>query len=326
MDNIELIGTLSADGALQGTISPGQVPSDPVLQDVTVKSTDTQQTVEAVEGYDGIGIVTVEALDLQAKAVTLGSQQQVIEPDAGKDGLSSVTVPAVSLQNKTVTPTASQQTVTADAGYDGLGTVTVDAQSGGTDTLDELFNGNQASIMDPISFTMTDNNSNHSCYGFSPGLNVTLPSTITKITGGAFYKQEKLLSLNGSGVTTVQGSAFANSGVTSVSLPAVTSYDDYAFINCQQLPSIRCGAGVTQLPEGFAQGCWALTDIYLGATSVVSLPDLTYGYPLASGGSALTVHVPASVLSQYQNDSDWQAMIAAAANDGLTISIVGDYA
>jgi hypothetical protein len=77
----------------------------PTLQDVTVHSGETQSTVTAEEGYDGIGTVTVEALNLQEKTAVLStcSTANIVEPDDGKDGLSKVTVPQVKLQDVTVT-------------------------------------------------------------------------------------------------------------------------------------------------------------------------------------------------------------------------------
>lgn len=102
----------------------------PTLQDVTVHSGETQSTVTAEEGYDGIGTVTVEALNLQEKTAVLStcSTANIVEPDDGKDGLSKVTVPQVKLQDVTVT-LGSSQVIEPDGsqGYIGLGSVTIPA-------------------------------------------------------------------------------------------------------------------------------------------------------------------------------------------------------
>lgn len=96
-----ITGAIATSGTITGAINI--TAADPRLENVTVKSSNIQQVVTAGQGYDGIGIVTVEALDLQ---------------------------------DKTVTPSAAQQVVTADNGYDGLGTVTVEA---GADNLPAAF-------------------------------------------------------------------------------------------------------------------------------------------------------------------------------------------
>lgn len=65
------------------------------LEDVTVTPSTSQQTVTAGEGYDGIGTVTVEAVNL--------------------------------VDNINVTPLTSQQTITAGLDYNGIRKVTVGA-------------------------------------------------------------------------------------------------------------------------------------------------------------------------------------------------------
>ena len=105
----------------------GSASSTPTLQDVTVKSTDTTQTVTAESGYDGIRQITVSPIDLETKTVKSTTSSQTVLPTSGKDGISEITVSPISLQDKTVTPTSSQQTITADSGYDGLGSVVVGA-------------------------------------------------------------------------------------------------------------------------------------------------------------------------------------------------------
>lgn len=72
-----------------------ELDTEPTLQDKTVAPSDTQQTITADDGFDGLGTVTVESIKLQDKTVIPSSEQQTITADQGYDGLGTVTVGAV---------------------------------------------------------------------------------------------------------------------------------------------------------------------------------------------------------------------------------------
>lgn len=378
-----LTGTISGSATLSGVVSPGQVPSgaEPVLQDVSVKSSDTEQTVEAEEGYDGIGTVTVSPYSLQDVSVTLsgseqvitadsaqgydalgevtvpglslenvsvksGSTQQTVEAQQNYDGIGTVTVQPLSLQDVTVTLSNQQQVITADTsqGYDALGSVTVPAESGGgggggTDYMNALFNDGST----PQSVQMVDSGG-HKCYGFAAGFSVTLPNTVTKVMTGAFTDVKTLTAVTGQTVTEVQSSAFYGcTNLASVSfsnlytigsyafcytaLTSVTfntlggnSLGEGAFMGCGDLTYVKLGASQS-LPDSCFEGCMQLTDLYLGwSGNPVSL-----GANVFNGIIDLTVHVRSSKLADYQANSDWQAAIAQAQQDGNSITLVGDY-
>ncbi len=260
--------------------------SEPVLETATVKSTNVEQTITPEEGVDGFSSVTVEALELQ---------------------------------NKTITPTTSQQTITADTGYDALGTVTVDASSGGTDTLDDLFN----TYGTPVDFTMTDEG-DHICYGFRTGFNVTLPSTVTAIDGLSFCGLGMqtglaggLKSISGAGVLSVGSSAFSMcGGLQTVDLPAVISLGSSAF-SYTTLTSLRFPNLQSIGSECFAYAD-QLTNLYIGYDGVCALGFNAFA---TWGSRKVTVHVPSAHLSNYEADSDW----ASAVSSGKC-ELVGDYA
>ena len=324
------------EAILVGKISPGQIAGEPNLEDVTVKSTDEQQTVEAGEGYDGIGTVTVEALSLQDVTVTLSNQQQVITADSGQ-------------------------------GYDALGSVTVPAESGGNDQLNELINKSPSS--GNYAASATPDSGNSVCYGFSAGFGLTLDNGFTSINDSAFAGQGSIMSISGPGVLTVGESAFSNcASLMSVSLPSATSLGHYAFYSCGSLSSISLpsvtsagtyafyASGVTtvslpslttlganafeqctglataqlgvvqSLPDYAFSGCYGLSDIYLGSATVIALGSDVFAGIGDGSPRDLTVHVPSDKVSAYEADQDWAAAITAALDEDVTITFVGDYA
>ena len=66
----------------------------PTLQNKTVSPTTSQQSVTADYGYDGLGTVTVNAIQTETKTATPSTSQQTINATSGKY-MTSVTVSAV---------------------------------------------------------------------------------------------------------------------------------------------------------------------------------------------------------------------------------------
>lgn len=96
------------------------------VQSKTVKSSQTQQTINPPEGVDGFNPVIVSPFTLQSKTANPSTVQQTIKPDTGVDALSQVFVSAAPLQEKTVVPASTQQIIVPDTdrGYYGLSKVT----------------------------------------------------------------------------------------------------------------------------------------------------------------------------------------------------------
>lgn len=278
---------LSNVGSLTGTI----FPSVPKLQEVTVKSnTSGAQTVTPETGYDGFSQVTVGAIDLQAKTVTLGNSEQVIEPDSGKDGLSSVTVPAVALQDKTVTPTSSQQTITADSGYNGLGTVTVGAS---TDRLNDAFDtGVQNVILSGSgNFSLKLQNVVANGYGYIASRvfsdNTAIQSfsapDATEVGNYTFTVCSNLSSVSFPKVTTIGINALSQTAITSLSLPEATTIGSYLCNKCSNLisaslPKFQGSIGASYM---FAE-CSNLTTVNLPELLTLSNYSFMKCYALAS--------------------------------------------
>ncbi len=71
-----------------------QGSSAPSLQNKTVSPTTSQQSVTADNGYDGLGTVTVNAIQTETKTATPSTSQQTVNATSGKY-MTSVTVSAV---------------------------------------------------------------------------------------------------------------------------------------------------------------------------------------------------------------------------------------
>lgn len=264
----------------------------PNLQSKTVTLSSTQQTITAdtAQGYDGLSSVIVPAIpavNLQQKTATLGSSQQTITADSGYDGLSSVIVPNSSLQNKTVTLTSSQQVITADNGYYGLGQVTVPAESGGgTDNLATLLFGTSVQVSVSSATSLT------SCQGFSGLRALTLPNA-TEISIRAF---QNLYTTNQFTVTA----------------PWVDYIGVGAFKNTK-ISTLTIGTAGEE-PGNFASigsdafnGCSNLKNIYILWEGYTIMLDDTNAF---TGVVNLTVHVPAALISDYQNETNWSTLYA----------------
>lgn len=235
------------------------------------------------------------------KNVSPSNVEQVVVPSGNYDALAQVTVGAVSLQNKTVTPSASQQTVTADEGYDGLGTVTVGAVPASEETIDKMM----YSDGDVLEHNVIAKSGSNKCYGFSDvKLDLKLPNNITII----------------------QDSAFLNIAfLKSIECPMVSSIKDHAFDSCPNLVSAkfsRTGIMDGKIYSCAFKNCSRLTDVYFASFFQI----YSSNYDEFTGMRNLTVHVPASLLSTYQNDTKWQNFIASVATEYMvTVTIVGDY-
>lgn len=119
-----------------GEVTPGEnycgfekvvvnVDVQPKLQEKSATPSKTQQTISPDGGYDGLSIVTVNAIP-ESYVIPTGTIDITANGTHDVSGKASASVNVQpKLQTKTVTPTKSQQTISPDSSYDGLSSVTV---------------------------------------------------------------------------------------------------------------------------------------------------------------------------------------------------------
>lgn len=171
------------------------------------------------------------------------------------------------LDSITVQSTGTEQVITAsEHSCDGFSEITVQAVQVGEDTLNELFNSPASAT--PTSFTMTDDNANHMCYGFKNGLSVTLGAGVKSFVSQAFNNDKSVKNIVGQDIEAVGSECFASSNIQSVSFPKCTSIGTRAFNYCAKLASINFPLCHT-VGESAFDSCTAITTIDLPACTTI---------------------------------------------------------
>ena len=155
-----------------------------------------------------------------------------------------------------LTPTATLNGVIAIASGGG----------GGEDTLNTLFNTPAGAT--PTPFTMSDENADHTCYGFLNGLAVTLGAGVKLFGGEAFKSDKSVKSIIGPDIETIGDNCFNGSVVQSVSFPKCVSIGYRAFASCTRLSSVNFPLCQTVGVEAF-DSCRSITTIDLPACTTI---------------------------------------------------------
>ena len=97
---------------------------------------------------------------------------------------------------------------------------------------------------------------------------LTIPDNVESIGSYALAHCTKLTSVKiSTGVKSIGGNAFYNSGLTSVEIPeGVESIDNFAFSYCKSLTSMTIGRGVTRIGVYVFSGCSALGNVTFNDT------------------------------------------------------------
>ena len=132
-------------------------------------------------------------------------------------------------------------------------------------------------------------------YGCNKLTSITIPDSVTSISGWAFSGCSGLTSITiPNSVTSIGGGAFEGcSGLTSVTIPDSVNYiGRYAFNGCSGLTSITIPDSVTSIGSYAFEYCSGLTSITIG-NSVTSIGS--YAFEYCSGLTSITI--PDSVTS-----------------------------
>ena len=103
---------------------------------------------------------------------------------------------------------------------------------------------------------------------------ITIPSTVTSISAGAFQYCYALNAITiPSGVTSIGDSTFEAAGISIISMPnTITSIGDYAFSNCGALSYVNIPSGVTTIGDA-----WQYSGGIKGINIPHSVTEIGYG-------------------------------------------------
>lgn len=158
---------------------------------------------------------------------------------------------------------------------------------------------------------------------------ITLPSSITEISDYCFSYCEQLKSASiPASVTKIGYEAFSETGLTSISLPGVTTIRSFAFRDCKQLADVKFAEGLESMEDEAFLNCRALTEIDLPSTFMsmfgdafsdctkvkkvicraVTPPTHENGQPILNGCDMTNVklYVPAMSIDRYRAESGWK--------------------
>ena len=101
----------------------------------------------------------------------------------------------------------------------------------------------------------------------SDGITLTISNQVRTLPSAIFCKDTNITTVifeSGSILESIPSYAFANSSVTSITLPdSVTSIGDAAFNNCTKLRSFNAGNSVTEIPDDCFEYCSSLVNLTL---------------------------------------------------------------
>lgn len=215
-------------------------------------------------------------------------------------------------------------TYTPSAGIDGFSVVTVDVPQSVTGYTQKDITENNVVIVNlsnSASFVASEvffwnstiqtislpNCTLIGCTAFAGCINLTdlyIPICQT-IQEAAFQNCTRLTEINLPNCTNLSASVFENcTALSYASVCMTTSSISFAVFKSTGLTSVYFDGPF--IGHYTFEKCRNLSEIYLGSTSVTVLGDGTFvSTPIASGTGS--IYVPASLVSDYQNDSNWSS-------------------
>jgi hypothetical protein len=303
------------ENALKGkAIEGGETPSIN-LQEKTIIPTNSNQTVTADSGYDGLDTVTVEAI-----------------PD-------SYVQPTSTKVATTYTPSTTDQIIASGTYLAGDQTIKGDSNL----VASNIKSG--VSIFG-INGTLEEGSGGTSGYTLDQFNEATIEGALvvngTKVRSYAFYNFRNATSISAPNATTIEQYAFGYCiNVTSVYLPEVTSVTNGSLRNLHALTSIvlpkvttiagygmyyMIAATKIDLPvctslDTYSLGyCNKLEHLILRSNTVCTLKNVNcfFSTPFQSGKAGGYVYVPSTLISDYQSATNWSGL-------AVTFRAIEDY-
>ena len=140
---------------------------------------------------------------------------------------------------------------------------------------------------------------------------ISLPNLVKTSGGNAFSDCPKLKTGYFPKWKTLSGSDFINSkGLTNLELPSASSIPSMFFSGCSSLKKVVLHVANSILGRAM-NGCTSLTTLVLKSNTMVSLGNIDC---FSNCGTTINVYVPSSLLSDYQNGTNWSAVTGATLN------------
>lgn len=161
----------------------------------------------------------------------------------------------------------------------------------------------QTFIKNNITYTVTSTSPNKvgvSDYNIAAGTDVTIPASVTQDAAG----KSANFSATTYSVTTIEGNAFSNKPITSVTIPSsVTEIKFGAFFNTK-ISSVIIPSNVTDIGSNAFSGNGFLSCVTSENTTPPTISTNTNGHSFGDNRNTITLKIPSGTFSAYANPNN----------------------